>query len=196
MVAPCTLPFICLGATILHHLRERCKQFFVVDKAALLLVGPWVARHGRAGGWLSHPWHKAGSKVGSAPWQFPPMGCQALGRGTRGNCRRSYTLRGMGIEGRGRGRPLEGMKKQGAGVLASCLFGFRVRLCVGWVLPYQYPPSARGVLFTLLVRPPCPRPQTASARGRGRVPPLGSARPASAIPPSGAGWGSSGAAGF
>ena len=141
MVAPCTLPFICLGATILHHLRERCKQFFVVDKAALLLVGPWVARHGRAGGWLSHPWHKAGSKVGSAPWQFPPMGCQALGRGTRGNCRRSYTLRGMGIEGRGRGRPLEGMKKQGAGVLASCLFGFRVRLCVGWVLPYQYPPS-------------------------------------------------------
>ena len=75
------------------------------------------------------------------------MGCQALGRGTRGNCRRSYTLRGMGIEGRGRGRPLEGMKKQGAGVLASCLFGFRVRLCVGWVLPYQYPPSAAAAFF-------------------------------------------------
>ena len=41
-------------------------------------------------------------------------------------------------------------EKTGGRVSASCLFGFRVRLWVGWVLPYLYLPLAGGFLFPQL----------------------------------------------
>ena len=74
--------------------------------------------------------HKAGSKVGSAPWQFPADGLASPGECPPvGIAVARMPCGAWGVKGRG--GPLAGMKKQGAGVPASCFFGFRVRLWVG-----------------------------------------------------------------
>lgn len=76
-----------------------------------------VARHGRTGGRLSRSWHKAGPKVcplgaiprrwGCKPWEAGPVGIASL-----------VCPAGHRDEVGGR-KPLEGMKKQGAGPPAA-----------------------------------------------------------------------------
>ncbi len=63
-------------------------DFFEVSKVACYVVGGWVARHGWRIGRLSAAGHKAGSVVGSAPWQSPADRLWRLGGCPRGDCRR------------------------------------------------------------------------------------------------------------
>lgn len=70
------LPYLLLLSCkhILHYFDHIRKQFFIVLNAPLL----WNWKLGglpRSGSWwVSMGEHKAGSKVGSAPWQFPADG--------------------------------------------------------------------------------------------------------------------------
>lgn len=87
------------------------------------------------------PLHAIPRRWAGKPWDAGPVGIASF-----------VCPAGHGIlrAGAGRRKALKGMKKQGAGVPASCPFSFRVRLWVGWVLPYQYPPL-RGVPPFLIV---------------------------------------------
>jgi len=89
---------------------------------------------------LSAAGSKAGLKVGSAPWQFPADGLAEWGKlapvGIAVASMRPATLSHILA---GRGADYREHEKTG-GRVASCLFGFRVRLWVDVVLPYQYPP--------------------------------------------------------
>ena len=67
-----------------------------------------------AAGWLSAAGRKAGSNVGSAPCNPPPMGWQALSAGPVGIASLVCPA-GHGDEAGGR-KALKGMKKQGAGL--------------------------------------------------------------------------------
>ena len=78
--------------------------------------------------WTVRPWSVA-------PWELPSLVCPA----------------GHGDEVKGR-KALEGMKKQGAGFRPPVFSIFRVRLWVGWVLPYQYPPFATSPSQGVIIR--------------------------------------------
>ena len=80
MAVPFALPYMLLLSFthILHYTDRLCKRFFVFESGVVVvstLGGPPRANAGR----FSAAGRKAGSKAGSAPWQFPAGGLAGPG---------------------------------------------------------------------------------------------------------------------
>ena len=123
------------------------KSVCIVLKVVLL----WFRRYGGpprlAAGSLSAAWRKAGNKVGTLH-AIPRRWAGSMGEaGPRGDCVALMRPADALAFPCGAWCGYRKHEKTGGRVSASCLFGFRVRLWVGWVLPYLYPPKGRACLF-------------------------------------------------